>query len=243
MIGYNRRIPSATKNLLIINILFFFSTYAFASSNLTDLTVLLGGFYPDSTYFRPWQIITHMFMHGSIVHILFNMFALWMFGAAVENTIGTNKYLCLYFFAGLGAYICYNLFHYFEAQSIISQLPIGGITLKDIKKVPVGKVYTGSENLLKLSAIYTTPMVGASGALYGVLVAFGILYPNAELMLLFPPIPLKAKYFIPIIIFLELYQQYSNNQQDNVAHLAHLGGAVFGFIFIRAWKKNRFRVN
>lgn len=181
--GYNRSIPPVTKNLIIINVLFFIATYAFEYSNLTSLTIDLGAFYPDSNYFRPWQIITHMFMHGGIGHIFFNMFALWMFGSTVEQAIGTKKYLLLYFFAGLGAYFLYNLFHFYQAQEIIQQLPIGGVTLNDIKSLPVGNGYTQNESLLTLSSIYTTPMVGASGALYGILVAFGVLYPNAQLML------------------------------------------------------------
>lgn len=240
--GYNRSIPIATKNLLIINVLFFIATYAFESSNVANLGLELSAFYPDSTYFKPWQILTHMFMHGGIAHIFFNMFALWMFGSTVEQTIGTKKYLFLYFFAGLGAYTLYNVYHFFQAQEIIEQLPIGGVTLNDIKALDVGNVFTQNENLFTLSSIYSIPMVGASGAIYGVLVAFGMLYPEARLMLLFPPIPVKAKYFIPILILIELLQQYQNNPQDNVAHLAHLGGALFGFIFIRKWRKNRYRV-
>ncbi|MFV0531030.1 MAG: rhomboid family intramembrane serine protease [Flavobacteriales bacterium] len=241
--GYGRGVLPATKNLLIINLLFFLATYAFEYSSIADLTIELGAFYPDSDYFKPWQIITHMFMHGGLAHIFFNMFALWMFGSSVEQAVGTKKFLFLYFFSGLGAYFLYNLFHFYEAQEIIRQLPINDITLNDIKSLPVGNVYSQNKDLLTLSSIYTVPMVGASGALYGILVAFGVLYPNAQLMLLFPPIPMKAKYFIPILILIELFQQYQNNPQDNVAHLAHLGGALFGFIFIRKWKQNRFRVN
>ncbi len=240
--GYDRSIPAVTKNLLIINVLFFIATFAFEYSNTANLALELSAFYPDSAYFKPWQVLTHMFMHGGIGHIFFNMFALWMFGSTVEQTIGAKKYLFLYFFAGLGAYILYNVYHFYQAQEIIQQLPIGGVTLDDIKALDAGKVFTQNDDLLTLSAIYSVPMVGASGAIYGVLVAFGMLYPEARLMLLFPPIPLKAKYFIPILILIELFQQYQNNPQDNVAHLAHLGGALFGFIFIRKWKKDRYRV-
>ncbi len=241
--GFNKTIPPVTKNLVIINVLFFIATMVFEYQNIANLSIELGAFYPDSNYFKPWQIITHMFMHGGVSHIFFNMFGLWMFGSTVEEAIGSKKYLILYFFSGLGAYFLYNIFHYFQVQEIIQSLPIGGVTLDKIRNLPIGNVYTNNEELLTLSSIYTTPMVGASGALYGALVAFGVLYPNAQLMLLFPPIPMKAKYFIPILIIIELFQHYQNNPQDNVAHLAHLGGALFGYLFIRKWKQNRFKVN
>lgn len=258
--GYNRSIPPVTKNLLIINVLFFIATFAFQQTNIIDLTIQLGAFFPESVNFKPWQIITHMFMHGGLGHIFFNMFALWMFGSTVEQAIGPKKYLFLYFFAGLGAYSLYTLYNYFDVITLKEQLTAIGLTdfsyLNHLEldahqnfrtQIENFKYPASTNEMLSLSSElgvkYFIPMVGASGALYGVLVAFGMLYPNAQLMLLFPPIPMKAKYFIPILILIELFQQYQNNPQDNVAHLAHLGGALFGFIFIRKWKKNRFRVN
>ncbi|MFV0238195.1 MAG: rhomboid family intramembrane serine protease [Flavobacteriales bacterium] len=241
--GYDRITPPITKNLLIINALFFIATFVFQEVNICDLTIELGAFYPGSNNFKPWQIITHMFMHGGFGHIFFNMFGLWMFGSTVEKTIGAKNYLLLYFFAGLGSFLLYNLYHYYDAESLIHVLNLNSNDVKELQNLPPYVHFESNELLSVLSQIYTIPMVGASGALYGLLVAFGVLYPNAELMLLFFPVPVKAKYFIPGLIILALIQQKANIEGDNIAHLAHLGGALFGFIFIRKWKQNRFRVN
>ena len=235
--GRDNSIPVVTKNLLIINALFFLTKWILGKRGI-NLDVLFAAFYPDSIWFRPWQIITHMFMHADITHIFFNMFSLWMFGSAVEQVIGTKNFLKLYFIAGFGSFLLYNLFHYFEVQHLLGIISQQGITLDQIKNSTYNHVlFKQTAESVQLFSIYNIPMLGASGAIFGVLVAFGMLFPDAKLMLLFPPIPIKAKYFIPFIMAYELYLQFSHNPNDNVAHLAHIGGGIFGYFFIKWWKR------
>lgn len=254
-----QNIPPITKNLLILNALFFAAKYVAAMSNI-NLDVLLGAFYPESVNFKSYQILSHMFMHGDVVHFFFNMFALWMFGSAVEKTLGEKKYILLYFAAGLGAFILFNLTNYFEINAVKETVAntrlIESVNDHAALDIKGGDTFNQIEANLNawlnanqaqntqprqdLFLDYSIPMVGASGAIFGVLVAFGMLFPNAVLMLIFPPIPLKAKYFIPIYIAIELYLAVQANPGDNVAHYAHLGGAVIGFILLKMWKKNTF---
>ena len=246
-------IPPITKNLLILNGLFFLATMIFEAKGM-DLTVLLGAFYPGSPNFESWQLITHMFMHGSFSHILFNMFSLWMFGSAVEQTIGQRKFLNLYILAGVGGFILFNLVNYLEISQLQNIVQEQGIALKDVFNAsklnlnrelvnePVSAI-VNNPNAIELVKDYVTPMVGASGAIYGLLLAFAVLFPDAKLALLFFPIGIKAKYFIPIMIFVELFLGVRNYDWNNVAHFAHLGGALIGFLYIRNWKKNLYRRN
>lgn len=226
-----QRISPITKNLLIINALFFAAKYVFAVTNTVNLDMLLGAYYPFSENFKSFQIITHMFMHADPMHFLFNMFALYMFGSNVEQVLGEKRFVVLYFVAGLGAFLLFNLTNYIHVQSIVQEAQLSTDILSDLGSLP----HTYQE----LSVIYSIPMMGASGAIFGVLVAFGMLFPNAVLMLIFPPIPLKAKYFIPIYILIELYLAINNSPGDNVAHYAHLGGALIGYILVKMWMKNR----
>lgn len=232
------RIPAVTKNLLIINVLLYLATIVFATKNI-DLVRYLGAFYPESVNFKSWQIVTHMFMHANLGHIFFNMFALWMFGSTVESVVGAKKYLILYFIAGFGGFALFNLTNYFQIEQLKSVVEAQGYNFELFKNA----LYRGDYSFVQtkeafdLYTYFTIPMVGASGAIYGVLVAFGMLFPEARLMLIFLPIPIKAKYFIPGMIVLELIMDMSNMPGDNVAHYAHLGGAIIGFLFIRHWKK------
>ncbi|WP_228063645.1 rhomboid family intramembrane serine protease [Faecalibacter rhinopitheci] len=246
-------IPTITKNLLIINGLFFLATYIFESKGI-DLTVILGAFYPGSPNFQTWQVLSHMFMHGGFQHILFNMFALWMFGAAVETTIGAKNFLKLYIFAGFGGFILYNLVNYIEISQLQKLVVEQGVSLADIYKAAKLNLHRELVNEPALSVVqnpnaislvqnYITPMVGASGAIYGLLLAFAVLYPEAKLALIFFPVGIKAKYFIPILIAVELFFGVRNFEWNNVAHFAHLGGALIGFLFVRNWKKNLYRKN
>lgn len=241
-------IPPVTKNLLIINVLFFVAKMVFESKGIS-LDVILGAFYPESPNFQPWQIITHMFMHGNFAHILFNMFGLWMFGSVVEQTIGAKKYLMLYFLAGLCGFALFNLVNYLDVQSLKEQVYAAGFDIHEIKQMAqlnlqgeyrLSNAVNNNVVAKDLLAQYITPMVGASGAIYGLLVAFAVLFPDAKLMMIFLPIPIKAKYFIPIILLLELYSGM-NQSASTIAHFAHLGGALVGWLFIRNWKKNQFR--
>lgn len=248
---FNQPIPAVTKNLLIINGLFFLATFVFGQTG-TDLGTILGAFYPESVNFRPWQIITHMFMHApfpNISHILFNMFALWMFGSTVEHALGAKKFLILYFAAGLGSFTLFNFTNYLQIEQLKPIVEGLHYNINEIiqakKSHEVGIYPTFGESAPKsandLLAYYTTPMVGASGAIYGVLVAFGVLYPNAKLALIFLPIPVKAKYFIPVLIALEFFMAIQNYAWNPIAHFAHIGGAIIGFILVRSWKKNLHR--
>lgn len=244
---FNQPIPAVTKNLLIINGLFFLATFVFGQTG-TDLGTILGAFYPESVNFRPWQIITHMFMHApfpNISHILFNMFALWMFGSTVEHALGAKKFLILYFAAGLGSFVLFNFTNYLQVENLKPIVEASGVNIQDLilnASDPNYRVNTTNiEATRELAAYYRTPMVGASGAIYGILVAFGVLYPNAKLALIFLPIPVKAKYFIPVLIAIEFFMAIQNYAWNPIAHFAHIGGAIIGFILVRSWKKNLHR--
>jgi membrane associated rhomboid family serine protease len=175
-------------------------------------------FFPSSYYFRIWQPVTYMFMHGGIAHIFVNMWGLLMFGSALERTIGTRKYLILYFLAGFGALLVHLGVEYIQVQQWYSSMAMGRITQE-----------TYYMNL-------NTPMLGASGAIYGVQVAYAMLYPNDVWMLIFPPVRMKAKWFILIFLALELYLGVTGTV-EGVAHFAHLGGALVGFLLILVWKR------
>ncbi|MDO5509163.1 MAG: rhomboid family intramembrane serine protease [Weeksellaceae bacterium] len=235
-----QNIPPITRALLIINALFFVAKFIAASNLGINLDLILGAFFPLSKNFQSYQIITHMFMHGDLVHFFFNMFALWMFGSTVERTLGEKKYFILYFLSGLGAFAIFNFTNYLEAKSLIESYNLTAGQVAELRNLDPFMALTGKEDV---SMIYSIPMVGASGAIFGILVAFGMLFPNAVLMLIFPPIPLKAKYFIPIYIVIELYLAIRNQPGDNIAHFAHLGGALIGFLLIRNWKKQIHRWN
>jgi membrane associated rhomboid family serine protease len=258
----NRTIPTVTKNLLILNTIFFIGTYILSVRGI-DLTVLFGAYFPLSPNFHWYQIISHMFMHGGGAHFFFNMFSLWMFGSAVEQSLGPKKYLILYFVCGLGAFALFNLVNYLEFKQMYDSLVSANVPLDEVGKYAKLSYEMTNNNLeqkayawlntlpegtnqyvaSKLYIDLVTPMVGASGAIYGILVAFGVMFPNSVLMLIFPPIPMKAKYFIPIMVLLELYLGLKQSQGDNVAHFAHLGGAVFGYFMTRHWIKDRYRWN
>lgn len=248
---FNQPIPAVTKNLLIINGLFFLATIVFATRGI-DLGSILGAFYPDSVNFQPWQIITHMFMHApfpNISHILFNMFALWMFGSTVEHTLGSKKFLILYFAAGLGSFVLFNFTNYLQIEQLKPVVTAAGVNvpefIQSLSYNTSGSYLlpgsTDMESVKELARYYVTPMVGASGAIYGILVAFGVLYPNAKLALIFLPIPVKAKYFIPALIGLEFFMAVQDYAWNPIAHFAHIGGAIIGFILVRSWKKKLHR--
>lgn len=241
---FNQPIPSVTKNLLIINGLFFLAKFVLPQAGI-DIDQYLAAFYPESPYFRIWQIVTHMFMHANFAHIMFNMFGLWMFGSTVESTIGSRKFIVLYFAAGLGSFFLFNLTNYFQVENLKPIVESLGYNLNDFvhTTLPINHTLGDGhpEATQKLMSHYTGAMVGASGAIYGILVAFGVLYPNAKLALIFLPIPVKAKYFIPVLIAIEFYMGIQNYAWNPIAHFAHIGGAIIGFILVRAWKKNLHR--
>jgi membrane associated rhomboid family serine protease len=216
-------VPEVIKNLIIINVLMFLAKLIF-DPVITEYLAM----YPiSSESFRPYQIVSHMFMHGDGFHIFFNMYALFMFGRDSELAMGAKKFLLFYFITGLGAVVLHQIAGYVELQYALSKLSPEEMDLFE-------KGFVGTSNLNYAHAVLNTPAVGASGAVYGVLVAFAMLYPNRVLLLLFPPIPIKAKYFVLIMGAIELYLGF--NPSGNVAHFAHLGGAIFGFLLINYWR-------
>ncbi len=207
----------AVKNLLIINILFFLATQLLPQLNLE---VHLSAFYFNSPLFDFWQPITYMFMHAGFQHILFNMLALVMFGAAIEQTLGTKRFLEYYFITGLGALVLHMTVQALEVYNAV-----GSITIPYAKELPLNQ----------LPDTYLSPVLGASGAVFGILLAFGFLFPNTEMIMIFFPVPIKAKYMVIGYMVLELYGGVARAPGDSVAHFAHLGGALFGFIMLKIW--------
>jgi len=225
----NINIPPVVKNLLIINGIFLFATWIFEQQGL-KLQQYLAVFYFDSPFFKIWQPITYMFMHANITHLFFNMFGLFMFGGILEQKWGAKKFLNFYLITGLGALALQWLVQGFEIYQIT------GSFVNDLQtlSVPQG-------DISKVQSVYFGPMVGASGAIFGIMTAFAVLFPNMEMMLMFIPFPVKAKYFIPFYIVLELFLGVARIPGDTVAHFAHLGGALIGFIIAKIWKdKDRF---
>lgn len=223
--------PPVVKNLLIINVIFYLATMLFNGGGTYPLVEHLGVFYFDSPNFKVWQVVTYMFMHSPVTfaHILFNMFALYTFGSSLEYLFGSKRFLNFYLITGLGALALQMTVQAFEVYQIAGSIHIDTDTFSS----------TNPQHLKKLQEIYFGPMVGASGAIFGLLVAFGYLFPNAELFILFIPAPVKAKYIIPIYIVLELVLGVAQFSGDSVAHFAHLGGALFGFILLKAWRIRR----
>ena len=228
--GNFNELPVVVKNLLIINGLLFLATVSLSNLGI-DLVKIFGLHQFQSNDFRPHQLITHIFMHGSLTHLFFNMFALWMFGKILENIWGEKRFLIYYMITGIGAAFIHLLISQYQIISISNQIP-------ELVNIAIEGKYNPSIPLSKkLTQLIITPTVGASGAVFGLLLAFGMLFPNALLYLYFA-IPIKAKYFVIGYGILELYAGISNNPADNVAHFAHLGGMIFGYILIKYWKKN-----
>lgn len=230
----NIYIPPVVKNLLIINVLFFVASYLLTTLQLDDR---LAVYYFDSPKFQIWQPISYMFMHGGIAHIFFNMFALYSFGSILESKWGGKKFIIFYFITGLGALALQWAVQAYEVHQIIGSATNDG-------KINLTALFQGEFNTKQLTmvqavtlrSIYFGGMVGASGAIFGLLVAFGMLYPNAELLIMFIPVPVKAKYIIPIYILVELSLGVAQFEGDSIAHYAHLGGALIGFILVKLWK-------
>ena len=232
------QLPDVIKNLLIINGLLFFATISLDSYGI-DLVRWLGLHQFQSPDFMPHQLVTHFFMHGNFTHLLFNMFALWMFGKILENVWGGQRFLTYYMITALGAAALHLGVSQFEIISLQNQLNTNDLTslLENGRSILANNQNYSHPIMGKLNQLINTPTVGASGAVFGILLAFGMLFPNTLLYLYFA-IPVKAKYFVIAYGLLELYAGLSNNPADNVAHFAHLGGMIFGFIIIKYWQKN-----
>ncbi len=264
-------ITPVVKQLLIINVLFFIGSYFVPVAY--DFFAL---YYPQSDDFRIWQFVTHMFMHApfpNFAHILFNMFALYSFGSALEHFWGGKKFLFFYISCGLGAALLHTGVNYFEIQSLLSEVASLNLSTSEIHlllnadysslfdakgQMIAGEVNTILENvnctqqqfntIVQASMVSKGTVVGASGAIYGLLVAFAFMMPNAELALLFIPVPIKAKYFVPGILAVDLFLGFKGSSifgagSTGIAHFAHIGGAITGFLMMWFWKKNEFNKN
>ena len=233
-------IPPVVKNLLIINVLVFITAWILMSRGI-NLGSILGMYYPASEKFMLHQTITYMFMHSmdGITHIFFNMFALWMFGRILESVWGPRRFFIYYFATGVGAILIHTLVNFIEYQSLTSHMSPEMI---EYVKQEGPKIWNEGKNFSdafagKLNILLNTPTVGASGAVFGILLAFGMLFPNTELYLMFIPVPIKAKYFVIGYGLIELFLGIKGG--GNVAHFAHLGGMLFGFILIKYWNKTK----
>ncbi len=241
---YNRQnilsnIPPAVKVILAINIGMFLLAQFVAVTNNIDLNKILGLYFFKSELFRPYQIVTHMFMHGGFMHILFNMYALWLFGQVIERVWGTKKFFIYYFVTGFGAVVLHSLVEYIRFKGFIDGVPTEYVNLALSGKSSFNAPIIYHQKLSEIMKLALIPTVGASGAIFGLLLAFGMLFPNTELYLMFIPVPIKAKYFVIGYGLMELGLGLNNATSDNVAHFAHLGGMLFGFILIKIWQKKK----
>lgn len=241
-VGFNRfgGTPPVIKNLIYINVIMFVATWVMGTKFGMDLYDLLGLHYPASPLFKPVQLVTHMFMHSGIWHIFFNMFALWMFGKVLESVWGSQRFFIYYIITGLGAaaihlFVTYLRIHYLVGEMSPDQVAL--VYNEGASLLTKNMNYT-QESMAQLNLMINIPTVGASGAVYGVLLAFGMLFPNTELMFLFPPVPIKAKYVVMGYGAIELYTGLTQ-PGSNIAHFAHLGGMLFGFILIKYWNTKR----
>jgi len=239
------RMTEAVKHLLIINVIFFVASQLYGQQMYQWMSL----WFPENGNFQWWQLLSHMFMHGNLMHILFNMYALWAFGTPLEQQWGRNKFLFFYFSAGLGSAALHTGVNYYLFTEGLNALLDSGLVMSQVLDVLAeGKYSPGWYNLASKSTIdnmimaFSTPAVGASGAIYGVLVAFAFMYSEAKLMLIFLPVPIKAKYFVPILLAVDLIFGIGN-VNTGVAHFAHLGGALIGFVMMWYWKKNQFNKN
>lgn len=266
-------LPPVVKNLLIINGLFFLAALGMGKAFHFDLNNLLGLHYIGAQDFRPYQYLTYMFMHSTenYSHILFNMFALWMFGNTLENVWGSKRFLIYYVITGLGAGVVYTFWIYFQLTPTLNAIDLflshpslpAFIQFKDSGFLQIGSIdiqnnfnaFAGEYNRVvasnptqalqdtihfmqqyRIDYLNAPTVIGASGAVFGILLAFGMMFPNSLIYLYFA-IPIKAKWFVLLYGLFELYSGFTNNPSDNVAHFAHLGGMIFGFILIMYWKK------
>ena len=241
------KLTNAIKHLIIINVILFVVPQLLQ----LDLTNMLALHFPKNEHFGFWQYITHMFMHGSFGHILFNMYGLYAFGTPLEQIWGKKKFIFFYFSAGLGAGIIYSLVNYYQFNGVYELFINAGLNDSEVLSILKSGSTTDArvvnavsqEEFNKITSLYNTPAVGASGAVYGILVAFGLYFKDAKLALIFFPVPIAAKYFIPIMILGDLFFGMTKYSVGNIAHFAHIGGALIGFIIAWYWKKNQFKVS
>ena len=215
--GFMSNVPTAVKNIIIINALVMIMT----ALNENFMVEKFALFYPTSPFFHWWQPLTHMFMHGGFWHLVFNMYTLWIFGSQLERVWGAKKFLLFYFVTGLGAALVHTGVEWIQVQNWLSEAAAGSYAAQ-----------------MSIHTLKMTPTVGASGAIYGVLMGYGMLYPDSIMSLVFPPISMKAKWFVLIFGAIELFTGVTG-VGGNIAHFAHLGGLIFGYLLMMYWRKNR----
>lgn len=240
-----RNLPDVTKNILLLNITIYV-VGLFLTSNGTNLGGILGAHYVNSVLFEPYQVVTHMFMHSleDPLHIFFNMFLLVMFGSHLERVWGSKRFFIFYIACGLGAFGLYNAIGVYQIVDIKDQLIKSNIVdmdmfhgmIQDHYERNAGIMYPDFPLMTKYEQLNISTLVGASGAIFGLLAGFAMLFPNTELMLIFPPIPIKAKFLIGGYIVFEVINSLYR-PDDQIAHLAHVGGAMVGIVIILIWRR------
>lgn len=269
--GIMANTPPVVKNIILINAIIFLACNVFPSVLGFDLSSTLAFYNIGTSEFRPYQIVTYMFTHENFMHAFFNLFAVWMFGRIMEITWGSKKFFIYYMATGIGAILfnslvswCGVLYIRHAAESLLANLDPNGLLafikhyFPRIDQSMIAAFFdkwsqdpenptliaTAKEIINQLTqGPMPSPTIGASGAVFGILLAYGMTYPNTIMMLIFPPIPMKAKYFVMGYGLLELWSGISSSTTDNIAHFAHLGGMVFGFILIKLWRKNGMGTN
>ncbi|MBM3916250.1 MAG: rhomboid family intramembrane serine protease [Sphingomonadales bacterium] len=254
-----QNLPQVTKNILLLNIAFFVASLLLKNQGI-DLVQSLGAHYINSPFFQPFQVVTHFFMHSTenFLHIFFNMWLFAMLGAFLENIWGAKRFFIFYFVSAMGSFALYNMIGFIEIMNLKAQLA-SQIDLDQFNYFLTHRIDYNGDTLNQINAYLNeteikpgphfqeqistyigksfTPMVGASGGVFGIMTAFALLFPNTEFRLYFA-IPIKAKYFVAGYFLLELYLAFQNQVGDNVAHLAHVGGAFAGAIMVMIWRKN-----
>lgn len=234
------QLPQVTKNIILLNIMFFVATLVLQYQGI-NLTASFGAHYVNSPLFQPFQIVTHFFMHGGFLHILFNMYLFAILGAYLEHIWGPKRFFIFYIATALGAFALYNILGVYEISQLKSAIISEGFSLDDVNRWIITNnreelLASNSGVVLQYASLSFTPMVGASGAIFGVMTAFAILFPNTEFRLFFA-VPVKAKYFVAAYFLIEVFLSFQNNPNDNTAHLAHVGGAIVGAIIVLIWRK------
>jgi membrane associated rhomboid family serine protease len=239
------KLTDAIKMLIAANVVLFGITY-FIPGNEDRMIEMLSLYFPLNDHFHWWQLVTSVFMHGGFFHLFLNMYALWAFGSVLEQLWGSKRFLVFYFLCGLGAGIIYLSVNYYQYTTLYQELTAAGIDPQEIDRL----LRSGSSGLTgyseklqlayeKLYGLFNIPALGASGAIYGVLVAFGMMFPDAKLALIFFPVPIPAKYFIPGLIAIDLFSGVTGFSifSGGVAHFGHVGGALIGFLLMWYWRK------
>ena len=233
-------LPQVTKNIILLNIMFFLATVVLQTQGI-NLTASLGAHVVNTPLFKPFQMVTHFFMHGGFFHILFNMYLFAILGAYLEHIWGPKRFFIFYISTALGAFALYNIMGVIDVMELKAMIIDQGFSISEINQLIINNdsdaiLATNSAAVIGYAQESFTPMVGASGAIFGVMAAFAILFPNTEFRLYFA-IPIKAKYFVAAYFLIEVYLSIQNDANDSTAHLAHVGGAIVGAIIVLFWRK------